>query len=136
MRRMMTMAAAGLILAGCLPALAGGGGLPMAFLGGWEGRGSRSDQPGEWTISADITGGEPGGVVGTIAYPSLGCRGELRLIASSGVVMELAERITQGECVDGGTITLAAQEDGGLRYLWRKEGHPADAEGTLRRRGS
>lgn len=45
--------------------------------------------------------------------------------------MELGERITSGECVDGGVITLTAMEDGRLRYDWRKEGYPADAEGML-----
>lgn len=134
MRRVMTMAAAGLALAGCLPALAGGGGLPVDFLGEWEGRGSQSDEPGEWTIAANIVGGEPGGIVGTIAYPSLDCRGELRLRAATAVQMELAEHITAGQCVDGGLITLTAQEDGRLRYTWTKAGYPAEAQGALWRR--
>jgi hypothetical protein len=134
MRAGTAIAAAGLVLAGCLPALVGGGGLPVDFLGGWEGRGVQNDAPGEWTISADLVGGEPGGIVGTIAYPSLRCRGELRLRGASAVAMELDEHITAGPCVDGGIIILTAQEDGRLRYFWRKDA--SEAKGMLSRRGT
>lgn len=133
--RGMMVAAAGMMLAGCLP-MVGGGGLPLAFLGGWEGEGAQVNPPGEWTISADILGGQPGTVVGTIAYPSLECRGELILRAVATGAMELGERITAGDCVDGGVITLTVLEDGRLRYVWRKEGDALEAEGVLWRRGT
>jgi hypothetical protein len=129
-RRLMTAAAA-LALAGCMPSMGIGGGLPIAFLGPWEGRGSQSDMPGEWTISANIQGGQPGTVVGTIAYPSLECRGDLTLRVAAQGAMELAEHITSGDCVDGGIITLRPVDGGRLRFDWRKEGSPDTAEGTL-----
>lgn len=135
MRRATMLMAAGLMLPGCLPALAGGGGLPLELLGEWDGRGSQDDPPGEWSIAVEIVGGEPGGIVGTIAYPSLGCRGELRLRASTAVTMELKERITAGSCLDG-TVILTAQEDGRLRYAWRNAERDVEAKGVLWRRGS
>lgn len=136
MRRVMMMtAAAGLALAGCMPAMTSGAGLPTEFYGSWEGRGSQTDPPGEWTIAATIMGGQPvGGLVGTIAYPSLNCTGTLTLRAASTSALEVQERITTGPCEDGGIITLTVQEDGSLRYDWRKESIPgAAAEGRLTR---
>lgn len=131
MRRVTTMAAAALALAGCMPPMTIGGGLPIAFMGPWEGRGSQSDMPGEWTIAANIQGGQPGTVVGTIAYPSLECRGDLTLRVAAQGAMELGEHITAGDCVDGGIITLRPLDGGRLRFDWRKDGYPATAEGTL-----
>lgn len=135
MRRAMFLAGAMLVLGGCMPAVAGHTGLPTAFFGEWEGRGSQADPPGEWTIAATIMGGQPvGGLVGTIAYPSLNCTGTLTLLAASSNALELGERITAGPCEDGGIITLTTLQDGRLRYQWRKESIPgATAEGMLAR---
>lgn len=127
------MLAAVLALAGCMAGReAPGGALPTMFAGSWHGRGTQSDQPGEWTIAANIIGGMPGGIVGTIAYPSLGCSGELRLRSADAARMELMERITSGRCVDGGIITLTPTS-GGLRFDWRLEGSDVTATGTLSR---
>lgn len=135
MRRATVAAGVMLALAGCMSGVSGHTGLPTAFFGAWEGRGSQPDPPGEWTISATIMGGQPvGGLVGTIAYPSLGCTGTLTLLAASPSALELGERITTGPCEDGGIITLTALQDGRLRYAWRKESIPgATAEGMLSR---
>lgn len=132
-RRVMMPALAILALAGCMPALGGGSALPTAFLGSWEGRGTQSDQPGDWSIAANIMGGPLGGIVGTIEYPSLGCGGSLRVRVVAPGTMELAERITSGDCVDGGIITLTTLDDGRLRYDWRKDGETLTAEGMLSR---
>ncbi len=135
MRRWVMAAGMMLALAGCMRAVSGHTGLPTTFFGAWEGRGSQPDPPGEWTITARIMGGQPvGGLVGTIAYPSLGCTGTLTLIAASSTGLELGERITTGPCEDGGIITLTPLQDGRLRYAWRKESIPgATAEGMLAR---
>jgi hypothetical protein len=136
MRRAMMLLGAVLALAGCSAAMeAPGGTLPTAFVGSWEGRGTQSDAPDVWwTISANIIGGMPGGIIGTIAYPSLECTGELRLRAVEPTRMELAEHITSGRCVDG-IITLTPTPAGGLRYDWRMEGGDLTARGTLSRAG-
>lgn len=134
MRRVMVAAAAVLALGGCMPAMGGGTGLPTAFFGSWEGRGSQSDQPGDWSIAATIMGGQPvGGLVGTIEYPSLNCSGTLTLRVAAASALELEERITSGQCVDGGIVTLTPLDDGRLRYDWRKDGDTMTAEGTLSR---
>ncbi len=135
MRRVM-MAAVAVTLGGCMPAVSGGGtGLPTVFFGAWEGSGSQTDPPGEWTIAARIMGGQPvGGLVGTISYPSLNCTGTLTLIAASSTGLELGEHIATGPCEDGGIITLTPLQDGRLRYDWHKEGIPgATAQGMLTR---
>lgn len=135
MRRAMVAAGLALAVAGCMPAVSGHTGLPTVFFGAWEGRGSETDPPGEWTIAATIMGGQPvGGLVGTIAYPSLSCTGTLTLLAASSTALELGEQITAGACEDGGIITLTPLQDGRLRYEWRKESIPgATAEGMLSR---
>jgi hypothetical protein len=132
-RRTMMMVAVAAVLGGCAPAMVAGGGLPTTFLGTWEGRGSQTDQPGEWTIRAHLVGGQPGAIIGTIAYPSLDCTGDLTLRLATPTSLEVVERISEGECVDGGTITLTAAGDGRLRFDWRLEGYPATAEGMLQR---
>ena len=133
-RRLWIGFGAMLALAGCMPAVLGGGGaLPIAFLGSWEGRGSQSDAPGEWTIAVEIMGGGMDGAAGRIEYPSLECGGTLTLRVAAPGALELDERITHGDCVDGGIVTLTEQQDGRLRYDWRQEGSALTAEGMLQR---
>jgi hypothetical protein len=131
MRRMALGAV--LVLAGCATAMgSGAGGVPAQFIGTWNGIGSQSDMPGEWSIQAIVVGG-PAEQVGTISYPSLECGGVLLFRGARGGALEVAEDITYGSCVDGGIITLTPQADGTLRFDWRKEGSDATARGTLTR---
>jgi hypothetical protein len=105
--------------------------VPTAFQGSWKGTGSQSDNPGvEWTIALTLAGGERGDVVGTITYPSLTCGGDLILREADGKRVELLERITFGDCVDRGVVTLAPAQ-GGLSYDWRDA--DLTARGTLSR---
>ncbi|HEX8830986.1 MAG TPA: hypothetical protein VF705_07470, partial [Longimicrobium sp.] len=104
-----------------------------AFIGSWAGRGTQSDEPGEWTISATIAGGEVGAVVGSIAYPSLSCGGDLILRDATAERMEVREHITYGSCVDQGIITLRVRPGGVLAYGWRSEDSPLTAQGQLER---
>jgi hypothetical protein len=132
-RRMVAVFGAVLALAGCAAAVGGGAGaVPMQFIGTWNGIGSQSDMPGEWTIEAIIVGG-PVEQVGTISYPSLECGGVLLFRGVRGGALEVAEDITYGSCVDDGIITLTPEADGRLRFDWRKEGSDVTARGTVTR---
>ena len=105
--------------------------VPTAFQGSWKGTGTQSDNPGvEWTIALTLAGGARGSVVGTITYPSLECGGDLILREANAGRVELLERITFGECVDRGVVTLAPAKDG-LSYAWRDA--DLTARGTLSR---
>lgn len=103
-----------------------------AFVGVWQGMGIQSDQPDtSWSITAAITGGQPGAVVGTIAYPSLTCGGDLVLQSGTADSLVVRERITFGDCLDGGTITLGWRSPGYLDYRWRSEKSDVTARGQL-----
>jgi len=133
MRRMVAAAGAVLALAGCSVGMGGGaGGVPMQFIGTWNGVGSQSDQPGEWTIEAIIVGG-PAEQVGTISYPSLQCGGVLLFRGVRDGALEVTEDITYGQCVDQGVLTLTPVGEGRLRYDWRQDGSDATARGALTR---
>jgi hypothetical protein len=129
----ISMLGAVLVLAGCAAGMGGGAaGVPMQFIGTWNGIGSQSDMPGEWTIEAIIIGG-PVEQVGTISYPSLECGGVLLLSGVRDGALEVREDITYGDCVDQGTITLTPTGEGRLRFDWRVEGSDVTARGTLTR---
>jgi hypothetical protein len=133
MRYRMVAAGALLALAGCASGMGGGAaGVPVQFIGTWNGTGRQSDQPGEWSIQAVIVGG-PVEQVGTISYPSLQCGGVLLLRSAGANWLEVEEDITYGACEDEGTITLTPMSDGRLRYQWRKEAADMTAEGVLTR---
>ena len=132
MRRVVAMAGAVLALAGCAAGMGGAGEVPMEFIGTWNGVGTQSDQPGEWTIEAIVVGG-PAEQVGTISYPSLECGGVLLLRGVRNGALELGEDITRGVCVDDGIITLTPVGDGRLRFDWRVEGSDVTARGSLTR---
>ena len=133
MRHMIVAAGALLALAGCAAGMGGGAGtVAPRFIGTWNGEGTQTDPPGEWTIEAVIVGG-PAQQVGTIRYPSLECGGVLVLRSVGANWLEVGEDITYGPCEDDGIITLTPMADGRMRYEWRKEGIGMAAEGTLTR---
>ena len=133
MRRMVVAAGALLALAGCATGMGGGaGGVPMQFIGTWNGVGSQTDQPGEWTIEAIIVGG-PAEQVGTISYPSLQCGGVLLFRGVRDGALQVMEDITYGPCEDQGIITLTPTGEARLRYDWRQDGNDATATGALTR---
>jgi hypothetical protein len=126
--------AVAVLLAACSPAMqsATEPSTQRAFIGVWQGRGTQSDQPDtSWTISAAITGGQPGAVVGTIAYPSLTCGGDLVLQHATADSLVVRERITFGDCLDGGTITFGWRSPGYLDYRWRSATGDVTARGQL-----
>jgi hypothetical protein len=125
-----------LVFTACILSASGAAaqGIPAYFQGSWKGTGSQSDQPGvRWTIAFTLGDGAPRDVVGTITYPSLQCGGDLILRGGDGRGIELLERITFGECVDHGIITLSQVTDveGGLSYHWIDKAG-LEARGTLR----
>ena len=103
-----------------------------AFEGSWRGHGTQSNPPSEWTIALTVAGGGRGSVVGTIAYPSLACGGDLILRAAASDRLELLERITYGGCVDRGIVTLTPAA-GGLAFDWREQQGPMTGRGMLAR---
>ena len=133
MRRLLPILCA-FALAGCVSVQVERAGEQVgpAFEGSWRGRGTQSDQPGEWTIALTVAGGGRGKVVGTIAYPSLACGGDLVLLTAASGRLELRERITFGECADGGVLALTPNA-GGLAYDWREQQGTMTARGTLSR---
>ena len=133
MRRMVAAAGAVLALAGCAAGMGGGAGrVPMQLIGTWNGSGTQTDPPSEWTIEAIIVGG-PAEQVGTISYPSLQCGGVLLFRGVRDGALQVQEDITYGACEDLGIITLTPVGDGRLRYDWRKDGIDATATGMLTR---
>lgn len=129
--------AAGL-LAACAPAMqsaaVAAGNHP--FVGSWKGTGEQSDEPGRsWSIAATIAPGRVGDVVGTIAYPSLQCGGDLELRSVSADSLVVREHITFGSCVDLGIVTLGYRRPGILSYAWRSETANLTAHGQLGRAG-
>lgn len=132
MRRMMMVLAAVVAFSGCAMGMGGRGGVPAQFIGTWNGVGTQSDQPGEWTIEAIIVGG-PAEQIGTISYPSLECGGVLLFRGVRDGALEALEDITYGNCVDQGIVTLTPAANGGLRYHWQVEGSDVTARGTLTR---
>ena len=103
--------------------------IARGFQGAWKGEGAQSDG-GEWTIALTLADGRSGEVVGTITYPSLACGGDLVLRAADRRRVELLERITFGDCIDNGVVTLSP-DGGGLDFDWRGEG--LNARGKLAR---
>jgi hypothetical protein len=110
---------------------------PPAYVGVWQGSLVQKEPARSPSALIALAGGEPGGVVGTIAYPSLTCGGELWLLGVYGESIELAEMITYGEerCGGRGTITATLGRDGALQFQWRDATRPGGATGTLPRRG-
>lgn len=127
--------AATVLLAAWAPAMQQSATAPAAqraFVGVWKGMGTQSDRPdSSWLITTAITGGQPGAVVGIIAYPSLACGGELVLQDATADSLVVRERITFGECIDGGIITLSWRSPGYLDYHWRSEKEDLTARGQL-----
>jgi hypothetical protein len=126
--------AAAALLAACAPTMqpATAPSAQRAFVGVWTGMGTQSDQPdSSWSITAAITGGQPGAVVGTIAYPSLTCGGNLVLESATADSLVVRERITFGDCLDGGMITFGWRSPGYLDYRWRSDTGDVTARGQL-----
>jgi hypothetical protein len=109
---------------------------PSSLVGTWQGRVAPNGAALR-PVLITLTGGETGAVVGTIAYPSLECGGELWLMNAPGDPV-LGEHITYGQerCSGAGLVTVRLGKDGALEIQRTEAGHPAapSAIGTLPKR--
>ena len=103
---------------------------PSPFTGVWTGK---TTEGRDWTILLGLHDGAVGSLVGTIAYPSLSCGGELKLTQLTANSMEFAQDITFGSCVDDLIVELTMQPDGTLHYSERYPDGRVSGSGPLRR---
>jgi hypothetical protein len=106
--------------------------LPASYAGVWKGTGS---QPGSsWSILIALTPGPANSIVGTMAYPSLACGGELTLKSVNSQSIELFENLTYvGTCVRDGTVVLQPDSGGKLKYQWFYPDGRQAATGSLQK---
>jgi hypothetical protein len=108
--------------------------LPDDYIGVWKGTGSQDDPPAEWSILIALTRGDIGETVGTIAYPSIGCGGELTLKQVNPDTIVVIEHMTYGNlCTPRGRVTLERVGDSALEYAWDSENYDITATGMLSR---
>ena len=114
----------------------GGETLPDSYLGTWAGIGIQTSPESEWPVVLTFTGGSAGEVVGTSAYETLGCEGELFLIEVEKGYPPFAtftETIFTGQehCADG-TFTVGwAEGIEGLYFDWTSADGESFARGDL-----
>lgn len=90
------------------------------YVGIWKGDGVQ-DNGSKWSILIAITPGKVNSVVGTIAYPSLSCGGELILRRVGDRFIALFENLTYlgSNCISGGTVVLKPTSSSDrLEYNW------------------
>jgi len=105
--------------------------LPAGYIGVWKGDGVQINPTSQWSILFGITNGTIGSIIGTAAYPSLRCGGELTLLNVSADSIELLEDITYGNCIDDGIVTLKLLPNNTVDYAWRSSIHPTTATGAM-----
>lgn len=96
--------------------------------GDWYGTGLQVGPEGvqsTWTIELSIKGNRS-----EISYPSLACKSVLHRIASKPDQITYREEITEGDCIDGGSIS-ATLENGRVFWFWTKPDLDADASAVL-----
>jgi hypothetical protein len=117
-----------------------GGGLPSTWPDGtWSGVGTQVNPSMTYPVS--ITLAKPtldpnlGVVVGTAAYTSFPCSGQLGLISASAEAVGLAERLTAGleNCSDQGRVTLSRRAEWRFFYVWNLPDDPIMVTGLLLR---
>ncbi len=111
--------------------LATGDRVPNGYHGTW--RGASTTAGGSWTISLALSGGARGGIVGTIAYPSLQCGGKLSLTQISSGSIRLLQDIVYGNCIDGLTVTLSLINDTTIHYTESYPGGQVTGSGNVNR---
>lgn len=100
-----------------------------AMSGDWHGVGLQVGSEGvqaSWDIVLSINPDHSGAVT----YPSLGCKGVLKRVMSTPSQIEFTETITEGNCIDGGRISIT-RDNGRLFWFWTKRGIDSDASAVL-----
>jgi hypothetical protein len=109
-----------MVVEGTLPAPPGSnaGRTPASFAGVWQGEMAypQAQPAGRQMVMVALSGGAVGAVVGSVAYPSLACGGELWLMGVAGDSVQLGEHITYGEnaCASHGVVTARVAPNGAL----------------------
>jgi len=108
--------------------------LPSQYVGVWRGGGVQKNGS-QWSILITLIAGEVNSIVGTIAYPSLSCGGELSLRKVNQDSIELFEDLTYGvnNCINNGTTTLQRTSAKKLNYSWHKQSSTQDANGSVQK---
>lgn len=107
------------------------------FTGRWRGIVRQSSPSMTYEVAMELQEGVIGARVGSIAYPSLRCGGDLKLIDYYTDTVMLLETITFGDsCVNGGTIHISRQASGQVRWDWfHEDGRHSASCLDLRRAG-
>jgi len=107
--------------------------LPAEYAGTWEGDAIQVDPAAEFPLTITFIGGDLNELVATVAYPSDGCAGELRLDRVDPSSIQLTESITDGAeiCIDGGAMTLTMNPDGTMDFSWSAPDGTTTAGATL-----
>ncbi|MGH2371603.1 MAG: hypothetical protein ACRDI2_25815, partial [Chloroflexota bacterium] len=109
------------------------------YAGAWSGVGAQRapsmTYPVAITLSRPTIDPHLGVVVGTVAYASFPCGGQLGLISVSAEEVRLAERLTSGleHCTDQGRVILNSRSELRLFYVWVLPGDPLTVTGHLLR---
>jgi len=107
--------------------------LPAAYVGVWEGEGVQNNS-NRWSILMALTPGEGNSIVGTMAYPSLACGGELTLRRINTQSIELSENLTYiGHCINRGTVVLQPISSNRLQYKWFHSDGKLDGTGSVQK---
>ena len=119
-----------------LPVSAGDRTLPDGFVGTWTGAVREAGATETYPVKIQLSGGSTGEVVGTIAYPSFGCIGDVVLLAidPDAAVVSLREEIdSSAGCGGDATFRLQLRDDQTLGWTWFWDDGEIGAEATLTR---
>ncbi|MEH2193024.1 MAG: hypothetical protein V7K98_10310 [Nostoc sp.] len=106
--------------------------LPSGYVGVWRGSAIQNNNT-QWSILMTLIAENVDTIVGTTAYPSLQCGGELTLNRVNNNAIELLEDITYGNCIDYGIITLKRVSTKKLEFAWRSKKDPSIAAGEVQK---
>jgi hypothetical protein len=106
--------------------------IPSSYSGIWEGSATEMPPEIQFTALFGITNGELASIVGTSAYPSVGCGAELTLTNVNANSIELSQKILYGNCL-GGIITLSLTTTNTLDYRWHSPDNSLSSVGILKR---
>lgn len=99
------------------------------MIGEWQGTGYQVGSNGpqsSWTIALTIRAD----ITSRIDYASLGCKATLHELRRGGDEIEFREEITEGNCINDGTITVRYR-DNRVFWFWSKPDAGADASAVL-----
>jgi len=99
--------------------------IPPALAGTWSGTVRQTDPVLAVTVRVQLAAGSS---AGTVAYPQLGCSGQLLLVSTAGGTYTLEQGITSGQrSCNNGVVILTPQGNSGLQFTFRRSGAPSPA---------